>query len=258
MLATAAPSAPRQLVVASYNIHKGFSPLNARLVLHDVRHALNQLAPDLVFLQEVQGQHVRHSQRFATWQNAQHEYLAGDSLHSAYGGNAHYRLGHHGNALLSRFPIAAAENVSLTLHRFEQRGVLHCQLSIPHWDTPLHALCVHLNLRATDRRKQVQLLASYARSAIPASEPLLLAGDFNDWRGELSSMLAAELGVHEAFEALHGAPARSFPVRWPLLTLDRIYLRGFQVQRAEVLSGAPWRQLSDHAPLYTILQGLTP
>ncbi|WP_348944674.1 endonuclease/exonuclease/phosphatase family protein [Chitinibacter sp. FCG-7] len=251
----ALPAHHRQLVVASYNIHKGLSPLNRRLVLHDVRHALSQLAPDMVFLQEVQGVHLAHSHRFETWQQAQHEYLAGDLLHSAYGKNAHYHLGHHGNALLSRYPILHWDNFDLTLHRFEQRGALHCQLDVADWDQPLHALCVHLNLRAGDRRKQIGILVDYIQRHIPADAPLVLAGDFNDWRGELSAMLAQHLDMHEAFETLYGAPARSFPVRMPLLTLDRVYVRGFQVSVAEVLSGAPWRNLSDHAPLYAVLQG---
>lgn len=245
----------RRLIVASYNIHKGLSPLNRRLVLHDVRQALNQLSPDMVFLQEVQGAHQQHSKRFSTWQDAQHEYLAGDVLHSAYGKNAHYHLGHHGNALLSRYPIVRWENYDLTLHRFEQRGVLHCQLDVAGWDQPLHALCVHLNLRAGDRRKQVQILVEHIQRQIPANAPLVLAGDFNDWRAELSQLLRTELGMHEAFEQLHGAPARSFPVRMPLLTLDRVYVRGFEIISAEVLTGAPWRHLSDHAPLFTVLQG---
>ncbi|WP_373975290.1 endonuclease/exonuclease/phosphatase family protein [Chitinibacter sp. SCUT-21] len=252
---TPIPLPERRLVVASYNIHKGLSPLNRHLVLHDVRQALNQLAPDFVFLQEVQGAHLQHARRFATWQDAQHEYLAGDLLHYAYGKNAHYHLGHHGNAFLSRHPIASWHNFDLTLHRFEQRGVLHCKVEVAGWDSPLHALCVHLNLRAGDRRKQLAMMVEYIRRHIPDNEPLVLAGDFNDWRGELSPFLRDQLAMMEAFETMHGSPARSFPVRFPLLTLDRVYVRGFAIVRAEVLTGSPWRNLSDHAPLYTVLQG---
>lgn len=253
MTALAVPD--RRLVIASYNIHKGLSPLNRHLVLHDVRQALNELAPDMVFLQEVQGAHLQHARRFATWQDAQHEYLAGDLLHYAYGKNAHYHLGHHGNAFLSRYPISHWHNFDLTLHRFEQRGVLHCEVQIAAWAQPLHALCVHLNLRAGDRRKQIGLLVDYIGRHIPDDAPVVLAGDFNDWRGELSALLHSQLGMREAFETLHGSPAKSFPVRMPLLTLDRVYVRGFEIVAAEVLAGMPWRNLSDHAPLYTVLQG---
>ena len=43
------------LKVATYNIHKGFSPLNRRVVLHELRERLHELNADIVFLQEVQG-----------------------------------------------------------------------------------------------------------------------------------------------------------------------------------------------------------
>ncbi len=244
----------RILKIASYNIHKGMSPLNRHFVLHGVRQALSALDPDLVFLQEVQGSHLNLAKKIATWPcDAQHEYLAGDGLFSAYGSNAHYLLGHHGNALLSRFPILHRSNHDLTLHRFEQRGLLYCQLEVPTWPEALHAFCVHLNLRASDRRKQLQLMIKEIAQQVPSDAPLILAGDFNDWRGEVSTILRTELGMSEAFHSANGAHAKSFPARIPLFSLDRIYTRGFTIQSAEVLRGAPWRSLSDHAPLYAML-----
>lgn len=245
----------RRLRVASYNIHKGVSTSNQRLVLHEVQHKLLRLNPDLVFLQEVQGEHLRRSRRFDAWPSLpQHEFLAGDELASAYGQNASHRQGHHGNALLSRYPILSNDNIDLTLHRFEQRGLLHCLIDIPGWDSPLHALCVHLNLFARDRRRQLALLIEHVRSKIPAHAPLVLAGDFNDWGREATHLLHHELGLAEAFETLHGKPAKSFPARLPLLHLDRIYTRGFSVEIANVLAEKPWVGLSDHAPLFTVLR----
>lgn len=49
------------LKVATYNIHKGFSPLNRRVVLHELRERLHELNADIVFLQEVQGEHAHKS-----------------------------------------------------------------------------------------------------------------------------------------------------------------------------------------------------
>lgn len=244
----------KRLRVASYNIHKGVSAFNRRLVLHEVRHELLRLAPDLVFLQEVQGEHRQRANRFAMWPEApQHEFLAGDELAGVYGRNANYQTGHHGNALLSRYPVQRWQNVDLTLHQREQRGLLHCVLQPPNWTQPLHALCVHLNLFARDRRRQLALLTEHVNATIPAHEPLLLAGDFNDWRREATHVLASDLGLTEVFETLHGAPARSFPARLPLLQLDRIYTRGFSVEQAEVLAHGPWLGLSDHAPLFAVM-----
>jgi len=39
----------------------------------------------------------------------------------------------------------------------------------------------------------------------------------------------------------------------PLLQLDRIYVRGFAVESAQVLHGPLWARLSDHAPIVAAL-----
>lgn len=57
--------------------------------------------------------------------------------------------------------------------------------------------------------------------------------------GEATLQFARELGLIEAFTALHGTSAKSFPAQMPVLSLDRVYLRGFTVQIANVLGGVP-------------------
>ena len=69
--------------------------------------------------------------------------------------------------------------------------------------------------------------------------------------------LAEELGLKEVFQTAHGRPARSFPAALPLFTLDRIYVRGFDVASAQVLHGQRWRRLSDHAALTAQLRPQT-
>jgi Metal-dependent hydrolase len=104
----AAPRAPvRKLHVCTYNIHKGFSQFKARMMIHELRRRLHSLGPDIVFLQEVQGLHAGHAGRHLDWpEEGQHDFLAdGVWPDTAYGGNAIYDHGHHGNAILSRFPI---------------------------------------------------------------------------------------------------------------------------------------------------------
>ncbi|MBP6760901.1 MAG: EEP domain-containing protein, partial [Thauera sp.] len=95
------------LRICSYNIHKGFSQFNRRMVVHELRDRLRTLDSDLVFLQEVQGLHLAHPQRHSSWPaQPQHEFLAEESWQqTAYGGNAVYDHGHHGNAILSRHAI---------------------------------------------------------------------------------------------------------------------------------------------------------
>ena len=241
----------KPLRIASYNIHKGMSPLNRRLQLPNMAESLQQLNADVLFLQEVQGRHGQRALRFADWPHEpQHHYLARRLQHRvAYGLNAHYAHGHHGNAILSRFPIQQWCNLDISVNRFESRGLLHCELQLPRWPVTVSALCVHLNLLARDRRKQFSALKDYIQRAVPADHALILAGDFNDWRGEACDHLSEDLGLQEIFHHLHGHYARSFPARFPLLSLDRIYVRGLVPHHAEVLRGAPWGALSDHLPL---------
>ncbi len=246
------------LSIASYNIHKGMSFFNRRVVLHDVRERLHGINADIVFLQEVQGLHEHRAGRHGNWPaGPQHEFLSnGNWQGMAYGRNAVYEHGHHGNAILSRYPVLKSENIDISAHVFETRGMLHCELDVPGLCEPLHAICLHLALNEAGRKKQVRQLAERIRAVVPDAAPLIIAGDFNDWRRRSCGYLGQELGLREVFDLAHGQPARSFPAALPMLSLDRIYVRGFSVETANVLHGLHWRRLSDHAALTAQLRPL--
>ena len=256
-----------KLRIATWNIHKGISTLGARPRVHGIKQAITSMTPDILFLQEVQGRHdllaLRHAGKWPA--QAQHEFLAGDTHHVAYGMNAIYDHGHHGNALLSRFPIESAFNHDVSDHAYESRGILHCVLPIA--EVSIHCYVVHLGLFAGSRLRQTAALIEAVSSTAPADAPLLIAGDFNDWTNSLSKTLRDRLHVREVFDHSLSArgfgtylrrlsgrgpkktPARTFPAAMPVLQLDRIYVRGFEVHSANVLFGASWARLSDHAPL---------
>lgn len=241
------------LRIATYNLHKGVSTFYRRHVLPAQRRALEDLDLDLVFLQEVQGRHVRRARRHADWPAEPQQAVLADGRYHAYGANAVHGAGHHGNAIVSRHAILGWHNQDLSLSRLERRGLLHARVAWPGSQAPLHAFCVHLNLRAADRRRQLAALVAYIGVEVPAAEPFILAGDFNDWRQEACTVLADELGAQEAFRRRHGRLAATFPVRRPILPLDRIYVRGLEVREARAHAGSPWVGLSDHAPLSAIL-----
>jgi len=248
------------LRVATYNIHKGFSLFKRRMVIHELREKLRTLHADLVFLQEVLGDHQRHAARHQDWPaEPQYEFLA-DAVWPgyAYGRNAVSDAGHHGNAILSRFPIARWDNQDVSAHRFERRGLLHCEIEVPRWPQRLHCICVHLGLFARGRSRQMEWLRQRIETLVPASSPLIVAGDFNDWhwRHKASHELAQPLDMHEVFELIHGVPARSFPAALPLFRLDRIYVRGFRVTYAHAHRGEAWARMSDHVALTTVLERL--
>jgi endonuclease/exonuclease/phosphatase family metal-dependent hydrolase len=150
---------------------------------------------------------------------------------------------------VSRHPITTWENIDVSHHRLESRGLLHCEIVIEGWKEPLHCINVHLGLWARSRRFQLEWLCERIRAAVPQSGPLVVAGDFNDWTKKASRFLAAELGLYEVFERAEGRPARSYPARMPLLTLDRIYVRDLHVAGVERHAGSPWSRLSDHVAL---------
>src|SRR5437762_3258 len=95
------------LTVMTVNIHKGFTSFNRRFMLPELRDAVRKVGADLVFLQEVQGMREAHAHKQSGWtEMAHYEFLADDMWDQfAYGKNASYPKGHHGNAVMSKFPI---------------------------------------------------------------------------------------------------------------------------------------------------------
>ncbi|MDH5824346.1 endonuclease/exonuclease/phosphatase family protein [Luteimonas sp. RD2P54] len=239
-----------QLNLLTANIHMGFTAGRRRFVLPELRQAIRAVAADIVFLQEVMGAHSGHAGRQPRWPEVPHYEFLADQLwpQFAYGRNAAYPEGHHGNALLSKFPIVSEVNRDVSITGAEGRGLLHCVLQVPGTATAVHAICTHLGLREGHRRRQLGLLCEVLESEVPAGAPLLVAGDFNDWRARGHALLE-RCGLREAHLETRGRLARTFPVRWPLLPLDRIYVRNVQVHEAVVLAKPPWAHLSDHATL---------
>ncbi len=235
------------LRVLTINTHKGLAAWNRRFVLGELRDAVRSTAADVVFLQEVIGSSSRLD---PPHQGPHYEFLA-DTLwpQFVYGRNAVYPKGDHGNALLSKHPIVSSQNHDASVHGNEPRGLLHCVVDVIGWGS-VHLVCVHLGLRESHRERQLAALCELVNDEVPPATPLLVAGDFNDWRGRADGMLLRCAKLRSAFFE-RGGPARpaTFPARWPLLALDRIYVRDLTVRSACVLSALPWPHLSDHLPL---------
>lgn len=180
------------LRVVSYNIHKGRS-LAGRDSMEELRLGLHGLRPDVMFLQEVQGRNDKHLRL-----HAQHESLAA-ALHMecAYGCNAIRSKTDHGNALLSRHRILTHENQDISDHRLEQRGLLHGVIDVK--GREVHCFVVHLGLFAGGRKRQIEVMAERINRMVPEGGPILIAGDFNDWKDTLAPFFVEQLGVYEVF-----------------------------------------------------------
>ena len=250
-LAAAPKRAPFSIKVMTVNIHKGFTFFNRKFILHELRDAVRKVGADVVFMQEVAGTHATHSDKFDNYTDTPHYEFLADSIwpQFAYGRNAVYTKGHHGNAVMSKFPIIHYENRDISISGPERRGVLHCVLQMPDNRPQVHAICVHLGLLEAHRKQQLGMICDMVNNEIPQDAPVVVAGDFNDWRRRAHDQLEEGAGLHEVFVRANGSAARTFPARMPLLKLDRIYVRNAVGHAPVVLPRKPWSHLSDHAPL---------
>src|SRR5262249_41234888 len=135
----------------------------------------------------------------------------------------------------------------------ERRGVVHWEVGPPGWPEALHCVCVHLGLWGRHRGQQIEKLRRRIERLVPPTAPLVVAGDFNDWRYRVTHQLAHPLNLHEVFELMKERPARSVPAPLPVMSLDRIYVRGLRVEDAHAHHGRVWARISDHAVLTTTL-----
>lgn len=106
------------------------------------------------------------------WPDTTHYRFLADTMWSdyAYRRNAVYPEGHHGNAVLSRFPIEHYENHDVSVGESEKRGLLYCRITPPELAFPIHVGCVHLGLREAHRRAQLNMMAKWV-NALPEGEP---------------------------------------------------------------------------------------
>ncbi len=187
--------------------------------------------------------HRREERHFTRWPELpQAQFLAPEGYASVYRTNATTRHGEHGNALLSLWPVMAQGHEDMSDHRFEQRGLLHAALEVD--GQVLHVIVVHLGLIAASRVRQIDQLGRYVAREIAQDAPLLVAGDFNDWGGNLREPMA-RLGLRDCARAR----ASTYPSRLPLTQLDYVYARGLDPLHVTVPRGRAWARMSDHLPL---------
>ena len=107
---------PRPITITSYNMHKGMSALNRKVQVDSMAEELRGIGSDVLFLQEVQGQHLTRSSRLPDFPEKPHYDILGDRLsyNRSYGKNAVYPQRHHGNAILSRWKPATTSTSAST------------------------------------------------------------------------------------------------------------------------------------------------
>ena len=58
---------------------------------------------------------------------------------------------------------------------------------------------MHLGLFAGGRVRQIEVMAERIKRMVPDNAPMLIAGDFNDWKDRLAPLFVQQLGVYEVF-----------------------------------------------------------
>lgn len=238
-----------QIKVLTYNIHRAIG-VDRRFRPQRIADILKHYEADVVLLQEVDEGVPRSRELNLAKELAE---MAGYP-HFALGHNVSLKKGRYGNATLSRFPILRERNIDLSIaESWIRRGCQHTTLDLDGNGHRLEVFNLHLGLSARERNKQLDLLVrSQEFSSVERDIPLLVGGDFNDWRSLLMPAFTNGLGFGCATERKRG-PYRcipTYPSFSPQGGLDRIYHRG-QLQLVSVYSCRLQiaRVASDHLPV---------
>ena len=223
--------AARPLTVATWNVHGGvgrdrhYSPSR-------IADVVLETGADVIALQEVGSKDSS---------DALLDALVGGTGFAAVDGWTCRRGGcDFGNVVLSRFPIATARRLDLTVRDREPRGALDVVASTP--QGALRVIGTHLGLWPGERRAQVRKLLGALARELPL--PTVLTGDLNEWY-----LWGRPLRwLHRHFERTP-APA-TFPAWRPVLSLDRLWTQPASLLvELRVHRSALARAASDHLPL---------
>lgn len=229
------------LTVASYNVH--------RCIGRDGRHdpgrvakVIEELRADIIALQEVD---FRYYVRRGV---DQLRFLAeATGLQSVWGPVLYAARGQYGNGLLTRHEVLEVRGIDLSVPARQRRGALDVDLSVH--GTPVRVIAAHLGLGLRERQLQVRRLLEAL--AAHTGSPLILLGDFNEWRPPSSPLR----GLHRQFGRTPGV--RSFPSNFPLFALDRIWVQPRAALTAVEVHTSHWaRRASDHLPVRGVIAGL--
>lgn len=223
-----------ELVVATYNVH-GCVGTDGRFLPERIADVIREMNADVVGLQEVDLR-IRPGRP-----TLELERLAGGSGLVCFAGPTIVDPdGDYGNGLISRYPVRAVRHLDLTVGRREPRGAIDADLEVE--GIPLRVVVTHLGLGIPERRDQVSRLLGTIDE--PDAHRVVLLGDVNEWHPFSRSLrlLEARLGP--------SARGRTFPSRYPVLALDRIWASPRRaIVGARVHATALARVASDHLPL---------
>lgn len=218
--------------IATYNIHRAIGSDGIQDPKR-IATVLRELDADIIALQEV---------GYASGTPGNELEYLGESIQARVveGFTFQDERGHYGNAVLSRLPNAGIQLHDISVAGREPRGAIELSLQVN--GAVVQVIATHLGLRPAERRQQVEQLTRLL--AASSADIKILLGDLNEWFlwGRPLRRLRRVFG--------HAPAPATFPVRWPLLALDRLWVQPLSVigsLRAHQSSTA--KLASDHLPL---------
>ncbi len=222
---------PSTVRVMTWNIH-GTVGGNPRFDLAGVVDLIGRWDADIVALQEVDSRRKSNADAnpFAYLQDALGE-------HGIPAKSITTDDGDYGQMLISRWPFVASEIHDISYPEREPRRAIKVEVETPFG--VMRVVATHLGLSIRERRSQARTLLAIAGGRAMTT---MIIGDFNDWfwPGSVRSALSRELSGYTRY--------RTFPSRFPVLRLDRVYCRpGAALIRSYIDAQA--RACSDHLPI---------
>jgi endonuclease/exonuclease/phosphatase family metal-dependent hydrolase len=229
------------LKLATWNIHYGIGT-DGRFDLDRTLAVLRSIDADVIGLQEVGWHRQGHNRvdvfRFLR-ENTDYEVVEGlvrDPLRSRFG-----------NAILTRLPVRRTRWIDLKVMGHVPRAAILAEVETA--GAPISVVSLHFGLATWERERQAQrLVDALAEDASTENggphPPAALLGDFNMLRTKTraAAILAAR------FPTAVRKP--TYPVRTPMLSLDRIYLSPeWELGETEVIRDGDTLKASDHLPL---------
>lgn len=233
-------SKPERAVFASYNIHKCVGT-DRRFDPARVAEVISEIGADVIALQEAD---KRFGDRAGLLDLAALERSAG--LVPVRVRNDHNGHGWHGNLVLVREGLVR-DLRQIRLPGLEPRGALVVDLDLAMG--PVRVVAAHLGLLRASRLLQVETLLEQASEA--TDRPVVLMGDFNEWRLRRRSALK---GFSRGFGPI-GLGVPSFPAFFPVLALDRVLTRPHGlIEEIAAHESRLSRLASDHLPVRAVIR----
>jgi endonuclease/exonuclease/phosphatase family metal-dependent hydrolase len=192
--------------VMTWNIHGGVG-MDGKFDLARIVKSIARHAPDVVALQEVD------SRRCPPGGPSPFTFLREAIGHHGIEAKSITTVdGDYGQMVISRWPLLAVEIHDITVAEREPRRAIQTDVTAP--SGTMRVIASHFGLKRSERRSQARRLVEMARHH-PSTTVML--GDFNDWLwpNSMRAALERELPAHTRHA--------TFPSRWPLLSLDRVY-----------------------------------